>query len=218
MNLDVFFLIDISGSMTGRPLEFLNNVIKSSIDELFNDQMAKEKIRISIQTFNLKAYKAFELQAIKSLSQNFKTLGIAEGITNTGEALNNILSEINLTIEEYTKNDIPFKKPLLILITDGIPTDNTTYNEAIEKINKVKINKICFGINVGDDISSLKSFSNKLFLLDRDYLDSMNELSEIISKTILDFMNYDDDDIENLGILNPNNPKTPLLSGKIRLV
>jgi uncharacterized protein YegL len=218
MNLDVFFLIDTSGSMTGRPLEFLNNSIKNSIDDLFKDQKAKEKIRISIQTFNTKTYKTNELQALKSLSENFKTLGIAEGITNTGEALSTILNEINSTIEKYHINDFQFKKPLLFLITDGIPTDITTFNETIKTINFTNINKVCCGINVGGDISAFKSFSNKLILIDCTYRDSKSDLSQIISKTILNFLNSDDNNIENTGIFNPHNPITPNLTEIIELI
>ena len=49
--LPVYFLLDISGSMRGEPIQALNNSLSGMINTLRSDAQASETLWISIITF-----------------------------------------------------------------------------------------------------------------------------------------------------------------------
>ena len=50
--IDVFILIDISGSMTGEPIDALNCAIKNVLNTICADQRNMGRVRLCIQTYN----------------------------------------------------------------------------------------------------------------------------------------------------------------------
>ena len=216
--IDVFILIDISGSMTGEPIDALNCAIKNVLNTICADQRNMGRVRLCIQTYNKILYENHQLELVESLLSNFNSLGIANGPTHSGEALEKILSKIHETLQGYHKHVNLFKKPLLFHLTDGFPSDIQCYEEIVEKLKREKINRIGCGIGTRADLKSLKSFSNKVILLEKNDRESINLFSQLLSKIILFYLFSDNDDLDSLEILNPTKPNNPILTEKIKIV
>jgi uncharacterized protein YegL len=216
--IDVFILIDISGSMTGEPIHSLNCAIENVINTLSADQLAIGRIRLCIQTYNAKLYEINQLELVESLLFNFNSLGIASGPTHSGEALKKVLYKVHETVQEYHKQANMFKKPLLIHVTDGFPSDIGCYEEIVEKLKREKINRIGCGIGAAADLKSLKAFSNKVIILEKNDQESIILFSQLLSKIILFYLYSDNDDLDSLEILNPTKPNNPILTEKIKIV
>ena len=216
--IDVFILIDISGSMTGEPIDSLNYAIKNVLNTICADQRNMGRVRLCIHTYNRILYETHQLELVESLLSNFNSLGIANGPTHSGNALEKILSKIHETVQEYQTHYNLFKKPLLFHVTDGFPSDIRCYEEIVEKLKREKINRIGCGIGTRADLKSLKSFSNKVILLEKNDRESINLFSQLLSKIILFYLFSDNDDLDSLEILNPTKPNNPILTEKINIV
>ena len=216
--IDVFFLIDISGSMTGEPIDAISNGVEDILNTLCTDQRTPGRIRLCINTYNSKIYENHKLELVENLSLNFNSLGIAEGPTHSGAAIENVLVKIKETMVEYQNKDYTCKKPLLFHITDGFPSDIKSYNEIIDKLKRQKINTIGCGIGATADLKSLKSFSDKVIYLDKNDVLSINQFSKLLSTIILYHLYSDNDDLDSLEILNPTKPNNPILMDKIMIL
>jgi uncharacterized protein YegL len=216
--LDVFILIDISGSMTGEPIEALNFAIQASLNLLYTNPLADNRLRICIQTYNRELYEIHQLEHLESLIYNFKSLGFAEGPTNSGDAIKKTLTKIKQTKTEFSNYDLIFKNPLLIHITDGFPSDVAGYNEIIEKLNREKINKIGCGFGLSADLKSLKDFSKTVIVIEKNDRDSIIQFSQALSSIILFYLFSEDDDPDVTAIFDPTKPNNPILKEKIKLI
>ena len=216
--IDVFFLIDISGSMTGEPIDSISNCVRDILNTLCTDQRTLGRIRLCINTYNSKIYENHKLELVENLLLNFNSLGIAEGPTHSGAAIENILLKIKETMVEYHNKDHRYKKPLLFHITDGFPSDIQLFNEIIDKLKRQKINTIGCGIGATADLKSLKSISNKVIYLDKNDRLSINQFSKLLSAIIIYHLYSDNDDLDYFEILNPTNPTKPILMDKIMIL
>ncbi len=216
--IDVFFLIDISGSMTGEPIDSISNCMKGVLTTLCTNQRTHGRIRICINTYNRKIFENYELELVENLALNFNSLGNTEGPTHSGAAIENILVKIKEAMVEYKNKDHSYKKPLLFHLTDGSPSDLQIFNVIIDKLKRQKINTIGCGIGATANLKYLKSFSDKVIYLDKTDRLSINQFSKLLSTIILDHLYSDNDDLDSLEILNPTKPNNPILMNKIMIL
>jgi len=131
--LPVYLLLDCSGSMMGEPIEQVKNGVQVMVSSLRNNPQAIETAYLSIITFDSSARQLIPLTELA----NFQMKEIqASGTTSLGEALkivsNAIDSEVTKTTPE-TKGDW---KPLVFIMTDGLPTDD--WKSGLEEFKKRK--------------------------------------------------------------------------------
>lgn len=129
----VFFIIDISGSMKGARIGAVNDAIRNLLPELKKREASNTnaEIRIAIMEFSSNAnWRTLTPQPIKNFVYDDITYVI--GGTNFGnafKALNEKLSRrafLNASAGSYT--------PLIILLTDGKPSDIALYPEELDKL------------------------------------------------------------------------------------
>lgn len=112
-------LLDISGSMTGRPIKELNDGLTQFKDELAADSVAMQRVEVGIVTFGP-----------ANIETPFTAAGAfyppelrASGDTPMGQAIRMGLDMIEQRKAEYKANGIAYYRPWVFLITDGGPTD-----------------------------------------------------------------------------------------------
>lgn len=129
----VFLIIDISGSMKGARIGAVNDAIRNLLPELKKREASNTnaEIRIAIMEFSSTAnWRTLSPQPISNFV--YDDITYVSGGTNFGAAfcaLNDKLSRkafLNATAGAYT--------PLIILLTDGKPSDIALYPEQLDKL------------------------------------------------------------------------------------
>lgn len=119
--LPVYLILDISGSMTGEPIEAVKNGVQVLVSTLRQDPNALETAYLSVITFDTRARQVVPLTELSMFQMpEIK----ATGTTALGEALSLLVQRVKT---EVVKTTIEVKgdwKPLVFIMTDGEPTDN----------------------------------------------------------------------------------------------
>ena len=129
----VFFVIDISGSMKGNRIQAVNDAIRNLIPELKKREASNTnaEIRVAIMEFSSNAnWRTPEPVPVSSFSYNDITY--VGGGTNFGKAF----AELNkkLSRSAFLKSSAGSYTPLIILMTDGKPSDLALYKEELDKL------------------------------------------------------------------------------------
>jgi uncharacterized protein YegL len=131
--LPVYLLLDTSGSMTGEPIEAVKNGVQVMISSLRQNPQAIETAFISIITFDSTAKQLVPLTDLAS----FQMVDIkASGTTNLGEGLKLVSTCMDNEVAKTTTEQKGDWKPLVFIMTDGIPTDD--WQIGLEEFKKRK--------------------------------------------------------------------------------
>lgn len=150
--LPVYLLLDCSSSMTGQPIEQVRQGIRALLDDLSTEPMAIETVYLSVITFNSTAQQVILLTEL----MQFKEPQIqASGATALGAALRLLKDCLNKEVRKNTTDQKGDWKPLVFLMTDGMPTDS--WEAAADDIKQQKFaNIIAFAAGPGADVNNLK--------------------------------------------------------------
>lgn len=158
--LPVIILADVSGSMTqDNNIGALNAALKDFLSTLSKESRLNAEIQVSIITFGgSKAEVHVPLTPAWQINQTDDL--VASGGTPMGGAF-----ELALEMIE-NKEIIPSRayKPTIVLISDGIPTDNweSSFNKLKNSDRAQKASRMAMAIGAGADKHMLKAFVNDL--------------------------------------------------------
>ncbi len=162
--LPVYLLLDTSGSMNGEPIEAVKNGIQVMLGSLRQNPQAIETAYLSIITFDSTAKQIIPLTDLAS----FQMVDIkASGTTALGEALQLVSTCIDKEVTKTTPEQKGDWKPLVFIMTDGIPTDNWQAGLTEFKKRKTAFTVAC-AAGGGADTSILKQISENVVSLDAD--------------------------------------------------
>ncbi|MDR1895847.1 MAG: VWA domain-containing protein [Prevotellaceae bacterium] len=119
--LPIYFLIDVSESMVGEPVEQVQEGIAAIIKELRTDPYALETVYLSIIVFAGKAQKITSMVELYNFYPPKLPIG---GGTSLGKALDFLMKDISENIKKTTLEEKGDWKPIVFLFTDGNPTDD----------------------------------------------------------------------------------------------
>ena len=162
--LPVYFLIDVSESMVGEPIKQVDECINSIIFELRKNPYALETAYISIIAFAGSAHVITPLTELCDLAR-IPELPIGDG-TSLNEGLICLMNDMERSIQKNTKEKKGDWKPIIFLLTDGVPTDNT--DPAISRWNKefrTHCNMIAVSLGSGADTDVLSKLTDTVFRL-----------------------------------------------------
>lgn len=121
--LPIYFLIDISESMVGEPIQQVEEGLASIIQALKSDPYALETVWVSIIVFAGKPKTLVPLQEIVNFYPPRFPIGSG---TSLSKGLGHLMYELRSNIVKTTYEQKGDWKPLVFLFTDGVPTDDTT--------------------------------------------------------------------------------------------
>lgn len=138
--LPVYLLLDTSGSMSGEPIEAVKNGVQVMIASLRTNPQAIETAYISVITFDTTAKQVIPLTDLASFQM---TELKATGTTAFGEALRTLSHSMDNEVTKTTAEQKGDWKPLVFIMTDGIPTDDWQQGLAEFKKRKTALIVAC---------------------------------------------------------------------------
>ncbi|MCX2473609.1 VWA domain-containing protein [Pedobacter sp. MC2016-05] len=160
--LPVYLLLDTSGSMSGEPIEAVKNGVQLMISSLRQNPQAIETAFLSVITFDSVAQQIIPLTDLAS----FQMVDLkATGVTALGEALRLVSNRIENEVAKTTTEQKGDWKPLVFIMTDGVPTDDWLPGLAEFKKQKVAFTVAC-AAGSGADTAVLKQITDNVVSLD----------------------------------------------------
>lgn len=121
--LPIYFLIDISESMVGEPIQEVEEGLAAIIQTLKTDPNALETVFVSIIVFAGQSKTLVPLQEIVSFYP--PKIPIGSG-TSLSKGLGHLMQELRINIVKTTLEIKGDWKPIIFLFTDGVPTDDSS--------------------------------------------------------------------------------------------
>lgn len=111
--LPIYFLIDVSESMVGEPIEQVENGMRQIVQELRTDPYALETAFISVIAF---AGKAKSLSPLTELYKFYPPIFPIGGGTSLGVALDFLMDDIDKNVVKTTEERKGDWKPIIFLL------------------------------------------------------------------------------------------------------
>ena len=180
--LPVFFVVDVSESMVGEPLELLEDGIEQIISVLRQDPYSLETVYVSVIAFAGKAEAITPLVDLISFYPPKLPLG---GGTSLGKALDTLMEEIDVKIKKTTLDERGDWEPVVFLITDGKATDD--YSKSVQRWkNEYSNNSTFITITLGTsaDMNVLGDLSNAVLALENTDKNEFFKFIEWVSASV----------------------------------
>ncbi|NEQ35298.1 MAG: VWA domain-containing protein [Okeania sp. SIO3I5] len=165
-------LLDTSASMTGTPIQALNDGLETFRDNLITDDLAKKRVEVAIISFDNQVK---IVQDFITADQFENPILTAQGQTFMGTAIHKALDMIAARKSEYRNNGITYYRPWVFLITDGEPQGES------EKVVK----------EAGDRIKQEEDSKHVAFFAVGVEGANMDKLGEIVMRTPLKLRGLD---------------------------
>ena len=147
----VALCLDISGSMSGQPIQALNLGIETLYESIRNDKKARLSADLAIITFEseVRLHEAFS-----SIEQKKAPKLTAQNGTALGHGLEMALNLVIERKKEYQQYGTEYHQPMIFLLTDGLPGDLNKLREILPQIHNLEKQKklVVFPIGVGKDV------------------------------------------------------------------
>ena len=120
--LPIYFLIDVSESMVGAPVQQVEEGLETIIQALKTDANAIETVWVSIIVFAGRSKTLIPLQEIVNFYPPKFPIGSGTSLSN---GLGHLMYELRKNTIKTTTEQKGDWKPIVFLFTDGVPTDET---------------------------------------------------------------------------------------------
>jgi len=154
-------VLDTSGSMAGKPIEMLNDAMRTFQHELQADPIVSRRVEIAVVTCGLgEASIARDFTSAATFAAPFLEAG---GATPMGQAIRLAVKIVRSRKDEYKKNGIPYYRPWIVILTDGSPTDEWQTAARLLKADEAEKGLSVFAVGIGGaaDLAVLSEMSSR---------------------------------------------------------
>src|SRR2546421_434836 len=127
-------LLDVSGSMSGAPIDALNRGLQVFASDIAGDALARQRVEVAVVTFGSGGV---------TTEQDFVTAGDyrptplrSGGGTPMGAAIERAVDLVEERKGQYRANGVPYYRPWVFLITDGEPSDE--WQAAADRVHRAE--------------------------------------------------------------------------------
>jgi uncharacterized protein YegL len=148
-------ILDTSQSMAGEPIAALNHGLQIFREELQAESLARKRVDVAVISFGS------EVRVVQDFvtADRFQPPVLeAEGVTPMCTAIVRALDLVEKRKERYRANGVPYSRPWLFLITDGMPQGDTieTTRQAVQRIRAAESNAKAAFYAVGVEGANLR--------------------------------------------------------------
>ncbi len=196
---------DVSGSMAGKAIQEQGDAIQTFLEVCADDDYIQTSAEISIATFSDDVKVIHDYSYVDDIY--FENNLQPEAMTYMAKAMNFAMDSLADKILEYKKAGGVYKAPMLILITDGGPTDDITdaANRCAELIARKKLTFIGIGVGDNADMDEIKRFNPNGTVIKSPSHEDLKELLVFISYALSSSSQTgaNDDEVVNYAELDP---------------
>ncbi len=178
--LPIYLLVDVSGSMSGEPIESVKNGIQLILSNLRQDPQALETAFLSIITFESEVDQIVPLTELAMV--NVPEIS-AHGGTSLGGALRKVTECAENEVQKSTLEQKGDWKPLVFILTDGTPTDSLEPGLSMFKKYKWGTVVAC-AAGYQASIDTLKQITDNVLQLDTADSTSISVFFKYVSTSI----------------------------------
>ncbi len=152
--LNLLFAIDVSGSMNGERIATVNNALENIFKELATRDDPNAIIKVGILEFEEQA-RWVTPQPVPLEDFQFTQIKATQWLTNYGPAFDKLREKLSRS-EFMNPQSGEYFAPVILFVTDGEPTDDPMYRNALEKLknNGWFQQSARYAIAVGPDATS----------------------------------------------------------------
>lgn len=183
--LNIFYVLDTSRSMNGKPIDTLNSAMKETINILSEQAKTNADAMLKIAVLEFNSGCEWLQPSGPEEAEDFVWNNLqAKGITDMGHALAELDSKLSKDV--YLKSMTGSYSPIIIFMTDGAPTDN--YKKYLERIRQNKwfrrSTKIGFALGHNPDVQMIAEIvGNSEAVLSTSDLSTFSRLIKFVSTT-----------------------------------
>jgi uncharacterized protein YegL len=151
-------LLDISDSMSGKPINELQDGIAAYREQLLADSLAAKRVEVAVVTFGTKVETVCPFSTASSFTPPVLE---TSGLTSMGGAMSLAIDLIEERKNEYKTNGVAYYRPWIFLISDGAPNDEGWQQVAARAVTLEKnkqFKTFCVGVE-GANLEALSMFS-----------------------------------------------------------
>ena len=180
--LPIYFLIDISESMVGEPIQQVEEGLSTIIQALKTDPVAIETVYVSVIVFAGQAKTLIPLQEIMNFYPPKFPIGSGTSLSN---GLGHLMYELRRNIIKTTAEQKGDWKPIIFLFTDGVPTDDTSAAIREWKSNwQRSSNMVAISFGEETDNNVLAQLTDHVLLFKNTNADSYKEFFKWVTASI----------------------------------
>jgi len=165
--LPICFCLDVSGSMSGRPIQDLNDGLQSFFSSIRENEETRSSADICIVTFGGSVDILLPFGKLTK-QMSIPRIQATTSLTPIGEGILTALELLAVRKDGYKNLGIKYYQPWLVVITDGAPQGDLSVENmehAIEVVGSLETNNrlVVFNIGVGNsaDFNMLQRLSKK---------------------------------------------------------
>lgn len=178
-----YLCIDTSGSMHGEPIVAVNAGLQALLTSLRSNPYALDSVHMSITTFDSEIKQVLPITSIADVMLPEITCP-KSGATLLGAALENICDQVQRDVRKSSATEKGDWKPILVILTDGKPTDSLAYSEVIPRLQACGFAKIvACAAGPKADPAQLKRLTDHVVSLDTMDAGSFSKFFEWVSGT-----------------------------------
>lgn len=178
--LPVYLVLDCSGSMSGDPIQAVRQGVKALVADLQTEPYAIETAYLSVIAFESTAQQLCPLTELLAFQEPNLVAG---GTTSLGEALKLLTTCFDKDVNKASDTQKGDWKPLVFLMTDGMPTDS--WEGAADELKQKKpANIIACAAGANADEYVLKRITEIVVKLDDLQPDTLKAFFKWVTQSI----------------------------------
>ncbi|RDB44900.1 VWA domain-containing protein [Halomonas sp. DQ26W] len=153
-------VLDTSASMFGQPIRELNSGVQAFISAIKEDDMAACSVELGVITAGGKVTEQLPFTTAMNISQCRRF--VASGLTPLGAAMDLALDRLEERTAAYRKAGVAYYQPWLVVISDGVPTDQWQAASARARSLAQQRKMVVMPVGVEEaDLDALGAFSTR---------------------------------------------------------